>query len=822
MGAPLDEYEQKRNLPDSPEPPARTSHSATGRRYMIHKHAATRLHYDLRLEHDGVMLSWAVPKGPSLDTKQRRLAVHVEDHPVDYADFEGVIPEGEYGAGTVMVWDDGEWSPHGDVDESLASGKLVFDLEGRKLAGRFALIHTGARKTGREKDQWLLIKEKDGYVRPSAEYDVTAEAPESAASGRTMEQISEDGETASGDDDEPPSWPEGAIASDMPRSFEPMLASRVASPPVGAGWIHELKHDGYRILALIDNGNAMLLSRSGEDYTERFASLAAAFARLHVDSAAIDCEAVVLAADGTSSFAALQQALSERSTGDAVAFCFDLVYLDGYDLSHASFESRRAALERVLAGVENRSLRVSEGLDVEGAALLDAACRLGAEGIVSKRKDSPYFAGRSRHWLKTRCVQRQEFVVGGFTAPKRGTTGFGALVVGYYESGSLAYAGRVGSGFSERMRDEIASRLSPIVLDSSPFAEEISPVEGRAVTWVKPLLVAEVAFTEWTSSGKLRHPRFVGLRDDKDPADVVRESSLREVPGIVGDPTVLGVKITHPERRMVANGPTKLELAKFYSGAAQAVLAHLEGRRLTLLRCPSESQAECFWQRHIEAGLLPHVETEADGESEWIHLFTAEGLVELVQYLAVEFHAGGSGVELPDRPDRIVFDLDPGPDVDWDTLRAGALLVRTVLENIGLVPFLKTTGGHGLHVVAPIEPRVPTADVALATKSIAQSAVELSGGRMTLDPKKSARPGRIFLDWHRNSVGQSAVAAYTVRARPRALVATPITWDELADAKAPLAFATSDVLERLDRDGDPWAAMDASRGRLAQEPLPGM
>jgi bifunctional non-homologous end joining protein LigD len=836
MSEKLSDYRDKRDFESTPEPDAVEQNSGPGRSYVFHKHAATRLHYDLRLEHDGVLLSWAVPKGPSLDTRERRLAIRVEDHPVSYGSFEGVIPEGEYGGGTVMSWDEGTWSPHGDVDRSLGDGKLVFDLLGEKLRGRFALIHTGARKTGRDRNQWLLIKEKDEAVRPSDEYDIARELPDSASTGRTMEEIAESGDVVGDDEEEDeedgptdPSAIVGAVRAPVPTDPRPQLAQPAARPPTGDGWLHEIKYDGYRVLLVRSKDGVRALTREGHDWSDRFAPLVEAAHGLPADSFVIDCEAVVLDRSGVPDFAALQESLACGRPRPLAAFCFDLPYLQGFDLSRAELAERKNALSRLLADAEGSTLRYAEHLPDAPSDLLPRACELGAEGIVSKRADAPYRPGRSRAWRKSKCVRRQEFVVVGYVPSSSAIGGLGALLLGYYTAdGEVAFAGRAGSGITERQGRRLLDELSglrrdhPEMLGDAPHSETI--------VWVEPSLVVEVAFSEWTPKGRLRHASLVGVRRDVDAGSVVRDpdpmspdagpdadrsGGARENPE--GDATVAGVRITHPDRVMIPGGPTKRDLAGYYAAVSDHVLRHLADRPLTLLRCTQGTDGECFWQRHVDDGVVRGVRAFTALEREYVTVDDVTGLVGLVQYLTVEFHVWGSTTARPDMPDRIVFDLDPGPGTDWDDVRAAALLARKILESHGLESFVKTSGGKGLHVTVPIAPRVPVTDAAAATKVLARRMVDAAPDSLTIDPRKSARADRIFIDWHRNGAGQSTVAPYVVRARKGAPVSTPVTWDELVSGLDPAAYTIDQVKDRLASTADPWANIGDVDQHLPQE-----
>jgi bifunctional non-homologous end joining protein LigD len=532
----------------------------------------------------------------------------------------------------------------------------------------------------------------------------------------------------------------------------------------------------------------------------------------------LDGEAVVLRPDGMSDFGALQRTL--KSGEDvAVVHLFDVTHLDGYDLSEVPLERRKQVLEALLAGATSDRLRYTDHIEGPREGILERACELGVEGLVSKRRDARYSPGRSRTWLKSKCRRRQEFAIVGYTDPSGMREGFGALALGYVdEFGGLAYAGRVGTGFDARTLRDLGARLRGATTDDVPLSEEPAAKDAKAVHWVRPELVAEVEFVEWTDDGRLRHPSFVGLREDKDPTAVVREREALPVP----EPRVLEVDITHPERVVIPDAMTKLDLAAYYAAAAPHVLEHLADRPLTLLRCPEGSTGSCFWQRHVDEGTYPHVLSVPGGEEDWVAVRDARGLVELVQYLVVEFHAWGSRADRLDRPDRLVFDLDPGPDIGWDEVVAAAFTVREVLEAEGLQTFVKTSGGKGLHVYVPIERRVPVRNAAAATKELSEKAVAASDGLMTINPRKDARTGRIFVDWHRNGEGQSTVAPYVVRAREGAPVSTPIAWEELAHGVTPQDFTPDAVLARLEAVGDPWRHIGRVRQRLPQSTLPGL
>ena len=613
----LEIYRDKRNFHRTPEPRGVTGKSR-GSSFVIHKHAARRLHYDFRLEHDGVLVSWAVPKGPSLDPGERRLAVKVEDHPLDYGAFEGNIPEGEYGAGAVIIWDQGRWIPDGDPAAGLRKGHLRFRLQGKKLAGEWSLVRMGkASKAGKE--NWLLIKGRD---RSATTKDILADKPKSAVSGKTIEQI-----RAGGPGSLKPAKPKvrparrasrsksrkpkakaqnSSGSAKLPDFVELQLATLADEVPSGDDWLHEVKLDGYRMLCRIDDGKVSFLTRHGLNWTGRVSSLAQAAAGLPCRRALLDGEVVVLDDSGVSDFGALQDALSRHDTSRLIYFAFDLLHLDGADLTAMPLTERKQRLSAVLEpdGNADGAIRYSHDVRGQGDRLLAKACKLGVEGIVSKRAGGLYRPGRSREWLKIKCLARQEFVIIGFTDPAGSRAGFGALLLGYYSKDKkLLYAGKVGTGFSADALAKLRRRLEELEQADTPLAEPPARAERRGAHWVKPVLVAEVAFTGWTRDGRLRHPAFAGLREDKAAKEIFREEPastavLTSQPNAladVSDDTIAGIRLTHPERVLYPEqGITKRELALCYAEIADWILPHLKDRPLTLVRCPGELRPGMF------------------------------------------------------------------------------------------------------------------------------------------------------------------------------------------------------------------------------------
>jgi bifunctional non-homologous end joining protein LigD len=830
---------------------------------VVQKHAASRLHYDFRLEIDRVLVSWAVPKGPSLDPADKRLAMRTEDHPLEYGGFEGIIPAGEYGGGTVLVWDRGTWIPAGDPVAGLREGRLKFTLAGEKLRGGWTLVRLRGRDR-RDADgrTWLLIKERDEHARPTTELSITEARPESVLSGRGLEDIARaanptehPSRAAKIRRRPPPATPApkrrearsvrgpipGARRGRLPDFVSPQLATLVASPPAGDEWLHEMKFDGYRILCRIEKGRATLWSRNARDWTAQFPELAAVVAHLPVRQAFLDGEIAMLLPNGTTSFQALQNALSTDRQGQLVYFAFDLLHLDGQDLTGATLEVRKNALETLIGTGRDGAIRYSTHVVGHGDEFFRQACRLSLEGVVSKRRDRPYEPGRGRSWLKVKCSQEQEFVVGGFTEPKGARTGLGALLLGVNgENGALAYAGKVGTGFTGTVATRLRARLGRIQISQSPF--ERRPPGAAEAHWVRPELVAEVEFTEWTEDGRLRHPSFKGIREDKAAADVVRERPAKPVatPRRAGarapkttpptggrrstasdeDAVVAGVRITHPDRVVYPeDGVTKARLARYYAAIAEHILPHLRSRPTALVRCPNGVGHECFYQKHPGPWTPPSLRRvrirEKSKTDEYLVIEDVAGLVGLVQMGVLEIHTWNAQADRLETPDRLVFDLDPGPDVPWRAVLTAASLVRAALEAQGLESFVKTTGGKGLHIVTPIKPGPAWPACVAFARHVVDGLVAETPRAFTATMAKSARTGKIFIDYFRNQRGATSVAAYSTRARPGAPVSTPVTWEELDAVRAGSQFTITTVERRLAKlAADPWARYTTLRQSL--------
>jgi bifunctional non-homologous end joining protein LigD len=918
----LEAYKRKRNFKKTPEPAGKKAKpKVKGRSYVIQKHAATRLHYDFRLELDGVLLSWAVPKGPSLDPGEKRLAVHVEDHPVDYGDFEGIIPKGQYGGGTVLLWDQGTWEPVGDAADAAngpaaahRKGHLKFLLHGEKLEGGWNLVRMHGEKAGEDKENWLLIKENDEFAVPGSGEAIVLDRPESVASGSSIEEIAADPERVwesnrkgaeetgsfkekvrraaakalpaakkagkatakkraprakkKPEDEEgdrgtfAPSAIPGAKKSALPKGgiggIEPELATLVDEAPPGEEWFHEIKFDGYRVLCEIDeadDGKVHLWTRRGKDWSDRFQPVAEAALNLPVRQALLDGEVVVLEADGRTSFQALQNALTGGRDKDLVYFAFDLLYLDGYDLRKASLRDRKAALAQVLAGPKS-VVRYSEHVEGQGDAFFRHACSLSLEGIVTKRAEAPYRSGRGKDWLKVKCIKRQEFVIVGYTDPEGARTGFGALLLAVHdEAGELVFAGKVGTGFNEQLLADLKRRLSRLERKTPAFSHPPRGAEARRSHWVEPELVGEVAFTEWTEDGILRHPSFQGLREDKPPTDVVRElpepakktvkaakaaptaqaamrtkaakkaPAAKEAPAAEKAPAktaakgkdteVAGVRLSNPGKILYpGQGLTKLDLARYYEAVADRILPYLKDRPLTLVRCPEGQARQCFYQKHVSEQFAASIDRVDVGEDQpYGAIDSLAGLLAFVQMGVLELHIWGAHKDRIEQPDYIVFDLDPDEGLGWERVVAGARTVRERLIDLGLETFLKTTGGKGLHVVAPIARKLSWDDVKAFTKAVSEAIVADEPTLYTSKLPKVRRQGKIFIDYLRNGRGATSICAYSTRARPGAPVSTPLFWEELDDSELRgNTYTVENLPARLAAlKSDPWEGFNQVR-----------
>jgi bifunctional non-homologous end joining protein LigD len=864
----LEEYRRKRDFRKTPEPAgvaATAERPGTRLSFVIQKHAARRLHYDFRLELDGVLKSWAIPKGPSLDPGEKRLAVHVEDHPLDYGQFEGVIPEGEYGGGTVLLWDRGTWAPaEEDADAAYQRGSLKFTLNGEKLHGKWALVRMGGKAAGERRENWLLIKERDEVAVPHSGDAVVADNPLSVASGRPMDAIAADRDWvwhsdsgARGTAATPAVAIEqlvGAHKGAMPANIKPQLATLSDKAPEGEEWLHEIKYDGYRLLARIERGRVRLITRGGLDWTAKFPGLVRCLGELPLASAMIDGELVHLETDGTTSFSGLQDAISSGRTDILNFFAFDLLYRDGWNLTGVALEERKTALAAIIPPSSQGMLRYSDHQSGQGPAFLRQACSYKLEGIVSKRRSDPQSSGRSRSWLKVKCRNREEFVVVGFTDPEGSREGFGALLLGYYDAkGKLCYAGRVGTGFNSEKLMELRKRLEELTCKNAPVTLP-KGVSRKGLHWVEPRLVAEVEFADWTADAIVRQASFQGLREDKDVRDVVYDRQSRaaaasstatnkaeekskpvapkatepkavetEEPQRARDGSTVfeGVRLTHPDRVLYPRTTlTKLDVARYYAAVSKWALPHLSQRILTLVRTPGGPGGKTFYQKHVGVGMpkaISRFDLAEEGSTETFPFVEdPAGLIALVQMDVLEIHPWGSRVEELETPDRVTIDLDPDEGLPWQRIADAAIDVREALRGIGLESFAKTTGGKGLHVVVPLAPKLGWDEVKAFAKWVADSLVAQRPEDFTANMAKKARQGRIYIDYLRNGRGATAVGAYSPRARPGAPVSTPLFWEEVERGVRPEGFTIETVPSRLAAlPTDPWADIGNARQSLS-------
>jgi len=820
---PLRAYKSKRDFARTPEPAEGGRSVADQLTFVVQKHWASSLHYDFRLELDGTMKSWAVPKGPSFDPSVKRMAVQVEDHPLAYADFEGTVPAKQYGAGKVIVWDAGTWVPLQDPQQGVRDGNLKFELHGHKLHGRWVLVRMKGK--GEKQAAWLLIKEKDSYARSSAGYSVVDELPASVkalgAPSRGATDAPGDRRAASNHD-----LPVEAVRSALPRSLAPQLATLVPGPPPdAAAWLYEIKFDGYRMLVRNDASGARLLTRNGHDWSSKLRPLQVAFERLKLPPGWYDGEIVVPNEAGIPDFGALQRAFDTRRASDVVLYLFDLPYVAGHDLRGAPLQARRLVLKGLLAASSSDHVRFSEAFDAAPQSVVASACRMGLEGVIAKRRSSIYRSSRSADWVKLKCGLRQEFVIGGFTAPQGARTGFGALLLGVNDAqGVLQYAGDVGTGFSEKVLKYVKKELDARLRRTSPFAAG-SKIDGRP-KWVAPTLVAEVSYGEWTRAGYIRHAVFRGLRADKDASTIVRERALRMPSakasrvGAARRSHALSdrLHVTNPQRVIdTSTGTTKLELVRYYGLVGDLMMKHLKGRPVSLLRAPDGVKGQLFFQKHAETEKLPGIRQLDPGldidHPPMIEVASKQGLLSAAQWNVIEFHTLNTGTVTFEHPDRMVFDLDPGDGVPWSQVQEAAQLMHSFLDQIGLPSFLKTSGGKGLHVVVPVK-RLHDRDtvkgfsravVAHMARTIPQRFVARSG------PKN--RVGRIFIDYLRNGPGASTVCAWSARARPGLGISVPVAWGELPSLRGGDHWSVKTIHERLDTGNEPWTGYArAARG----------
>ena len=840
--------------------------------FVVQKHAATRLHYDFRLGWNGVLKSWAVAKGPSYFPGDKRLAVEVEDHPMEYGGFEGTIPKGQYGGGTVMIWDHGEWKGLGNVEQGLKKGNLKFELFGTKLRGKWALVRLKKKPDDHsDKPNWLLFKEHDEWAQPEGAPAITELAPDSAITNRTLEQIAQSKDhvwdskqgllTSSREDKSQPVARAMKIAKAknlgrslskappevFPGFVQPQLAQAGNRAPTGSEWIHELKLDGYRVQIHIaskgkgtnDTPRVTLFTRNGLDWTHRMRDLANAAAAFPVGSCILDGEFVALDEEGRSNFSDLQAAFQEGQRANLVYFAFDLLHLNGHNLRDLPLRERNAILAKIFSSFqENSSIRICDHIEGRGGEVFVKACELGAEGIVSKLATSPYVSGRSNTWLKLKCRLQQEFVIVGFTPPKRGSRGIGALLLGYFESNKLRYAGRVGSGIPDAVQRALRDRLDSMVAKSSPL-DKVPADAKRDVSWVRPELIAQVSFSAWTRDNLIRQASFQGIREDKDPKEVGRDmqaleddcrhcppsSSVQTKPADANRKSVAqslnGVRITHPGKIVdPQSSATKQQVADYYFAVAEHMLPHIADRPLSVVRCPNGIGSPCFFQKHVRTTLsagvnsvsIPNRKTEE--AEDFLTVKTVEGLVGLAQMGVLEIHPWGSKNNSLEKADRIIFDLDPDESISWSTLASAAAELRERLQQLSLTTFLKSTGGKGLHVVAPIQPEFEWPMIKQFAHAVVLQMERANPKLYLTTMSKAARINKIYLDYLRNGRDSTAIAPFSTRARPGIPVALPLDWKELSSSLRPKFFVPNFVYWKSRLRRDPWRPVLQSKQRL--------
>lgn len=800
MTTKLSEYQRKRNFEKTAEPEGGERRSGEELRFVVQHHLARKDHYDVRLEWDGALLSWAVPKGPSFRTQDKRLAVQVEDHPLDYRNFEGTIPKGEYGGGVVMLWDEGFWEPHGDVNEGLKVGMLKFTLKGRRLKGKWALVRLSA-KEGETKQNWLLLKEKDAYAQ---ETDGISGFQTSIRTGRSMEEITR------GEAEQLPQNPF--------HQLDVQLAKLVDRIPPGDEWLYEMKFDGYRILAFLEGNRVRLITRNGNDYTSRFQDVSASLLDWAGGRAMVlDGEMTIIDERGKTDFQALQNYL-KHPKGKLTYILFDLLALDGVDLREEPLLARKERLGTLMQQAPS-DLFYSRHVRGKGEESFQAACAAGMEGIVGKKADSPYTGTRNGDWIKRKCEKRQEFVIGGYTRTDKKTSGVSALLLGVYEGEDLIYAGRAGTGLSESDMKLLEDQFAPLCRERSPFALVLKERAKEEITWVRPELVAEIKFAEWTKDGLLRHASFQGLRADKNPREVkaehpdrieleIEQEAERSMEEKGRTILVAGVRISSPDKVMYKEPKrSKEDVVRYYEQISERMLPYVNQRILSVVRCPKGIAGTHFFKKHpgLEQGkgirTLPI--PNSDGETEeYCYLEKLEGLLFEAQMSTVEFHIWGSQVKQLEQPDMMVFDLDPDEGMEMGTIRQGVLDMKQILAELSLQSYLKTSGGKGYHVVVPLKPLASWETVHDFSKRVAEVMEQTWPDRYTSNVRKAKRSDKIFIDWIRNGRGATSVAPYSLRARPGAKVSMPIAWEELSRI-TPDGITMEDALLRM-KEPDPW------------------
>ena len=802
----IETYNRKRDFTKTVEPKGRKL-KGKGDSFVVQKHDASRLHWDFRLEMDGVLKSWAVPKGPSLDPGQNRLAMRTEDHPLDYGTFEGTIPAGEYGGGTVMLWDRGRWIPEPGKDprKTIEEGHLHFRLEGERMQGDWVMFRLKG-KPGDKAEPWMLKKVTDEFANPEAGDALVDEHVTSVTTDRTMAEIASGGDVwRSNRGGQKGGRAKKKAGQGPPRFEEPQLATLVDAVPSGSDWIHEYKYDGYRLLLATGDGAATAWTRNGKDWSDKFKSLVKAAAKLPA-GCLIDGEAVALNAKGKPDFQLLQSTLKEQKGANLAFYAFDLLIDRGEDIRKLPNIERKERLAALLKGI-NPPLIYGDHVVAKGEALFNAICAEGGEGIISKKASAPYRGTRTRCWLKVKCIQRQEFVIVGWSESDK-RRGFRSLLLGLREGGKMTYAGKVGTGFNTKMIESLMETMAPLEVDKA--ALDVPRADRKGAHWLKPELVAEIAYTEFTTDGILRHPSFIALREDKPASAVVRETpeKLRKTETKKARRATaedFGVTITNPDRVIYPEGGvTKKDLADYYAQIEALMMVDTARRPVTLIRCPQGRGKHCFFQKHDTGSMGEHVKhipiTEKKGEvQDYLYFDDVRGLLACVQMGTIEFHGWGSRIEKVEQPDRLVFDLDPDVGLDFDRVKEAAVRMRELLADLGLVTFPLLTGGKGIHVVVPLDASADWPAVKSFAERLSRAVSEAEPEMFTANIRKVQRKGRIFLDWLRNQRGATAVLPYSARAREGAPVAAPIAWEELDQYDGGNHFTIRDADELIER-----------------------
>jgi bifunctional non-homologous end joining protein LigD len=851
----LDDYNRKRDFPSTSEPEGIPAETGEQLRFLVHHHVARNDHFDLRLEWDGTLLSWAVPKGPSLSTRDKRLAIHVEDHPLEYRNFEGTIPKGEYGGGTVMLWDEGYWEPFVDVDKGLANGMLKFSLVGRRLKGKWALVQMKSKDD--RNDNWLLLKERDKYASTDSTDGGISEFVTSIRTGRTMKEI-ENGRSEK-------------IVKNPFQSADVQLAKLMVKVPEDGNWLYELKYDGYRILAFIEGNSVKLVTRNRNDYTNKFRTVASSLLDLAGGRAMVlDGEMTVSDASGRTDFQALQNYLKNPQSHNLIYILFDILALDGVDLRNLPLSQRKEALLSLMKGDTPKNLHYSQHVEGNGEESLRAACELNMEGIIGKKADSLYTGTRSGDWIKLKCSKQQDFIIGGYSLSDKKARGISSLLLGVIDEGELLFIGRAGSGLSNATIKDLEARFSSIKRSESPFINPPKPKANETLTWVEPILSADIKFSEWTNDNLLRHASFRGLSSAGHSADSASSSLAGSTASIAAglaaspsttdrssglpsglainpsttdhssglqagltashstggavDPAigkgliVEGVKISNPQKIIYEDLKiTKGDVVNYYSQVAERMLPYLEQRILSAVRCPKGVNQACFYKKHpgpeSKGVVTVPLEDDTGKTDDYFYIDSKTGLISEAQMGTVEFHIRGSRVGTIEAPDMMVFDLDPDEGMNIEQVRQGAKDIRAILTELTLNSYIKTSGGKGYHVVVPLKPTATWDTFYSFARSVAEVLEKKWPERYTTNSRKSNRTEKIFIDWMRNSRGATSVAPYSLRAREGAAVSMPISWEEL-DSIAPDGISMYDALKRI-QTYDPWEGFFDSTSYLS-------